>query len=978
MFTMAVQRKVTMAYQQISLLVVALLLSQGASFQLQNPLQNQNFQLSKRNGFIDDRDPKPATVLPGNPQSPKRFQFHLAENSNDESTNFSQNRVQRFLSRLGKLLPGRRVLPHLAVSVGFGLSSWLGQASTAHASAPVMALPKSQAQDPAMQALQEHERRMVKQQQEELKEMARQAREIEATKGESARIQFEKEFKEQQQARAEEKSQKLIELKRNLLQQGIDPFIDLEGRRQVTFYEKGVDLGDVPGTPFHLEKQFERTNYKRSMAYKISTNRKIIALMVQDMKHRGIDPLEYFETHQDRTEMILNLPTARAQAMLTEYENNMEKYGQIMPPKMGEKSVLEQQVKARSLKATPDEIKAAKDDAQRSREEEKAKAQAEKERAKVEKKNAAEREKKAKAAAKAAEARAAAEKKAAESKAKTQAKEAEAKAKADAKAKEAKAKLAAQEAAKKAKAEADKVKSQVKKDGKTAAATAGAVAGIAAGTAASAAGAAGVVAGEAAKAAVSAAESGRQAIQKVAPEKLTETGIAKSEPAKPITPKALQKAKSGKPKPKAKAKSIGKKNKESTDDKLPIIPVSAFLVAAGGGGYAFKILKEKSARDEEERQRQFRLLMGLEDDKGKKGISPGSARALEEIKIDTSAMNALNGAPAKTKEAAPVEPAAPKKRRLGLKNVFSKKRNNRETDIRALVASDARAPEYATLLAKILTFGAPGRFPKVVALPGTMPFSEFDLEAAKEKLIDARAASSLRTEESAEIFADVVNCMLIDIVDLASSSLGEKDEKVTVDAIDIVVDFMLHAASLYDSVAAGVVIEPVTYGGDLAKSKLEAMYAIYAGSAMSDLANIREDLDDRASLLRDVFQISEKKAEGLMLKALQKQMMEMMKSGKGLEGLGNLDGLAGMEGMEGLLGMEGMEDTDLSPAQVKEMLMALKQMKDSGTFSKEELDTIKKQFKESFGSGIDELGPDKPLNEEEKELLDMMKSILED
>ncbi len=113
-----------------------------------------------------------------------------------------------------------------------------------------------------------------------------------------------------------------------------------------------------------------------------------------------------------------------------------------------------------------------------------------------------------------------------------------------------------------------------------------------------------------------------------------------------------------------------------------------------------------------------------------------------------------------------------------------------------------------------------------------------------------------------------------------------------------------------------------------------------------------------------------------MMRAMQKKMVEMIKSGEGL------DGIAGMEGMhnmlDGMAGKEGMEHMDLSPQQVKEMLLALKGMKESGSFSREDLDMIKKQFKEAFGTSIDELGPSKPLTEDEKEILGMMKTILDD
>ena len=92
-----------------------------------------------------------------------------------------------------------------------------------------------------------------------------------------------------------------------------------------------------------------------------------------------------------------------------------------------------------------------------------------------------------------------------------------------------------------------------------------------------------------------------------------------------------------------------------------------------------------------------------------------------------------------------------------------------------------------------------------------MPFDVYDSDEAKRLLTEARVDAELTDEESAEIFASVVNCMIIDIVDLASSTLkiggGKKDkdesssEKVTVDAINVVMDFMDHAASLFDAVS---------------------------------------------------------------------------------------------------------------------------------------------------------------------------------
>jgi hypothetical protein len=328
-------------------------------------------------------------------------------------------------------------------------------------------------------------------------------------------------------------------------------------------------------------------------------------------------------------------------------------------------------------------------------------------------------------------------------------------------------------------------------------------------------------------------------------------------------------------------------------------------------------------------------------------------------------------------------PEIPKKKKGGIRTMFAKKSgNSRESDLSALVAPDARAPELASLLAKLLSFGAPGRFPQVDRLSGPMPVEEFDLDEAKSLLVDACEDAGLSKEDGAEVFANVVNCMLIDIVDLASAALKE-DAKVTFNAINVVIDFMNHAASLYDAVAEGIVITPVTYGGDLAKSKLEQMYGTYAFSGILEVE--QPDMVDRIDLLRNVFSINEKKAEGIVMKATQKNMMEMMKNPEGMEELqkmmGGMMGGEGMEGLDGLLGGDNGEGPNLE--QLKEMLTQLKIMKDAGTIPPQELATVRQQFKESFGSSIDEIvsqaATDKDaMSSADRELLDLMKEILED
>jgi hypothetical protein len=249
--------------------------------------------------------------------------------------------------------------------------------------------------------------------------------------------------------------------------------------------------------------------------------------------------------------------------------------------------------------------------------------------------------------------------------------------------------------------------------------------------------------------------------------------------------------------------------------------IAKAVVIGGVASYGINYYKENNPAAKAERQRQLDLLMGVSDDDDDEDefddeededdldlssfdkevkIEPSPA-AVEDIPAPPPAPK--TEAPKPKKKKSPATPLAPEPPKPKKKFGFFKKKsdNDRETDIGALVSPDAEAPEFASLLAKILTFGAPGRFPAIASM-GEMPFDEFDLDRAKEMLLEKRADLDLSDEKSAEVFANVVNCMIIDIVDLASGALKAKeDDKLAVDAINVVMDFCDHAASLFDAVA---------------------------------------------------------------------------------------------------------------------------------------------------------------------------------
>eukprot|EP00579_Thalassiosira_antarctica_P005119 CAMPEP_0201884950 /NCGR_PEP_ID=MMETSP0902-20130614/17641_1 /ASSEMBLY_ACC=CAM_ASM_000551 /TAXON_ID=420261 /ORGANISM="Thalassiosira antarctica, Strain CCMP982" /LENGTH=919 /DNA_ID=CAMNT_0048413971 /DNA_START=32 /DNA_END=2791 /DNA_ORIENTATION=- len=457
------------------------------------------------------------------------------------------------------------------------------------------------------------------------------------------------------------------------------------------------------------------------------------------------------------------------------------------------------------------------------------------------------------------------------------------------------------------------------------------------------------------------------------------------------------------------ATSGSKANEIITQIKTAATPRNAatVLIGAGAAVYGVNYYRDNNGAAQSERERQLKLILGADEDDEEeddeeddddefddyeqftKQTSPEPPQSKPKSD-DTPKAAAPKPTPPTPAEAAPK--AKPK--RLG---IFSKRNANlRETDLNAMVKPNAQAPEFAALLAKILTFGAPGRFPGVASW-GSMPFDDFDLDNAKSLLTESRGAAELTDEQSAEIFASVVNCMIIDIVDLASSTLKVKknedeDDKITVDAINVVMDFMDHAASLFDAVAEDVTIKPVTYGGKLRKKDLEQMFSVYSSSSMMG----GEATQDRIDTLQLVFAITDKKAEGLMQKHMMKTMMNLMKDGgKGMEGMPGMEGMeemmaamggggpGGMPGMEGMPGMPGMDGGEMSPEDLKQTLGMMKELMDSGQVSDEELVEVRKQFKEMYGSDISDLikkasdeGAEAGMTDDEKELTDLFKQIL--
>lgn len=761
-----------------------------------------------------------------------------------------------------------KVLKPVSLAILTAASAAFFPAQKAMASAPVTPIKNFKPPDSKAIALKKindarHQEKMREQMAYQIK-----CEEIEETEGKDARIAYEKAFEEKKIQEAEERSVNRKKLLYELADEGICPFVDIEGERQLYLFDHGIDLIKVPATL----QQKEMMNLKRDkkLVARREKERFLVKCIVEDQKLQGNDPVQFLEENQDKVKELLGLKERQFEAVVSRYQELIQTQGSLS----GERAEVPFDVETAIAAMAGVDVK---DGAAAAKAAEKARIKAEKAKLKAEKLAAKE-------AAKAE-------------------------------------KLAAKQAA-----EADQVEEASEDDAST----------------------------------ESSDVDGQDGVQES--ETSTATAVKTSSNGKSLT----------------------------SFLESPAVPVVG-VVGVGGAGFAFmqKVKADKEA-EEEERKRQFNLIMGLDGFKDEEEEEDDGGE--DEPLIISSDEKPIDTKPGTPPASSTTEiPDKKKKKRRGF---FSSKKNSRETDLQNLVSKDATAPDFALLLAKLLTFGAPGRFPAIASMPGNMPMEKFDVEKAKALLFESKSDLGLADEVSAEQFASVVNCMIIDIIDLASSSLGMKDKKdqVTVDALNVVMDFMDHAASLFDAVADGVVINPVTYGGDLPKSKLEEMFAIYATSGMTSMGG--SVTQDRIDTLQQVLNINDKRAEGLIQKAMMKNLMNMMKNGGegGMEEM--MKNMGGMEGMEEMLaalsgsegGLPGLGDgDDISPEQLKASVKMMKELIKSGSVSKEELALVREQFKTMYGADIndlikaaDEEGGTKELGEDGAELLELFKEILKE
>jgi len=750
---------------------------------------------------------------------------------------------------------------------------------------------------------------------------------IEASMGTKARKQFEAEYEASLERARVEKAAKREELLDSLLDQGICPFTDTEGIRQVFLLDEDIDLAHVDGTEAYYDYVETMAGKGDRIQKKYALPRFIVKAQVDDLRAHGKEVVPYFQENQARTAKLFDMPERKLQAICEQYQARIAEYGTLNPVTEEDKQAMAAAaaVSASGKKTAEGAARAGLKRDARS--------------AKTSTMSAARQQKReAKEASRAAQAEARAA------------------------ARVAKEEARAAKRAERSRLREEKLASiQERKEGKAATKAASAIASHAAADSEIAATAGMDMS----------ATAGQEA---VSPSHMDEADAAVAG---------------------ATGDSAAVQKRQEKKD-FPIVPVATVVGVAGGGGYAFKVMRDRKEADEDYRQQQMRMIMGLdandddddddddepEDYVGSMGSDFPSLMDPKKDEIPKSTAGTGASSPSPPSPQIP-PPAAPKRRFGGIKSVFSKK-PGRESDINKLIDAEGKAPDFCSVVAKSLTYGAPGRFPHLESLPAASSLTEFDLETAQGLLKEEADKAGLSDQDACEEFAKVVNCMIIDIIDLASSTLKEKEDKSTVDAMNIVMDFMDHSAGLFEPfLSEGVSIKPVTYCGTLGKGKLEQLYATYGTAAMTS----PEVTDDRVDMFRELFEIKEKRAEGLLQKKMMASLFKMMKDPEAMEemmgGEGMEEMMKAMGGMEGLAGLPGM-DEELTPEQLKESVTMMKNLVESGQVTKEEMIQVKDTFKTAYGMDMEEIIENadsdevkEQLGDDGEQLIEMFKIILE-
>jgi hypothetical protein len=342
-----------------------------------------------------------------------------------------------------------------------------------------------------------------------------------------------------------------------------------------------------------------------------------------------------------------------------------------------------------------------------------------------------------------------------------------------------------------------------------------------------------------------------------------------------------------------------------------------------------------------------------------------------------------------------------------LGRMFRKSGEGRPTDLSSVLLTEGEPEERqlfkAAVARALLSYVPPDLNPELRSELG----GNISIEDAKELLLRAKLAAELDAQSAAESFADVANCVIVALIDRATTVTGKgqdaEDERVV--ALDVVVSTMNLMGELFECIASGAQIEPIVYNGKTRKGKIEDLYYTYAKTAMSlsgmlsamgmggvdtskqsdsdnsDTNDNKIDSEERMKRLGQlqvVFSIRDKKKIDLENKIMRNMMMNMMKGdtdinlenllgglGEGLGGDGDISKLLeGLGGDMSNIDLDALKDMDMSdmglsdnmsPEEMAKMsadaMGAVKQSIEDGTIGKSDVEELEKMM----GGDIDQL-----------------------
>lgn len=146
--------------------------------------------------------------------------------------------------------------------------------------------------------------------------------EIESLEGFEAREAFEKIYEEKNIQRAMERKKLLY----RLIQEGICPFVDVEGERQMYLFDTSQDLNHIPFSDQQKELSLMKDRKWRERRRK---QRYVIKCIAEDIRLQGKDPISYLERNQDQTRKILGLSDRSLDVIVKRYKHLFKTQGNL-------------------------------------------------------------------------------------------------------------------------------------------------------------------------------------------------------------------------------------------------------------------------------------------------------------------------------------------------------------------------------------------------------------------------------------------------------------------------------------------------------------------------------------------------------------------------------------------------------------------------------------------------------------------------